>query len=48
MYSTNAPPVVGNINRLQVCASLSTGTICTSVCTSVRVCSEYRESGHGK
>ena len=34
--STNAPLAVGIFNRLRDCASLSTGTICTSVCTSVQ------------
>ena len=34
--STNAPLAVGILNRLRDCASLSTGTICTSVCTSVQ------------
>ena len=35
-YSTNATSSVGNINRLWTVWSQSTGTICTSVCTSVR------------
>ena len=35
-YSTNATSGVGNINRLWTVRSQSTGTICTSVCTSVR------------
>ena len=34
-YSTNATSGVGNINRLWTVRSQSTGTICTSVCTSV-------------
>ena len=34
--STNALLAVGIFNRLRDCASLSTGTICTSVCTSVQ------------
>ena len=34
-YSTNATSSVGNINRLWFLRSQSTGTICTSICTSV-------------
>ena len=36
-YSTNAHLTVCTFNRLRIGESLSTGTICTSVCTSVRV-----------
>ena len=37
LYSTNAHLTVRTFNRLRIGESLSTGTICTSVCTSVRV-----------
>ena len=37
LHSTNSHLTVCTFNRLRIGESLSTGTICTSVCTSVRV-----------